>query len=276
MKILSSLLIIFSLQAVAADPEPMLRFWRGFVNADANETVLKDRLNKELLPETIRVGKGKGLTAYLPALYPSQGRPRFLPVEVALVAYSSKETYEAIRSTPEGIAYGELHFVDGMFEKKTEDGYISKSEVAVPFTGAVTLPPSTSAAQTEAVAYGIGADQIDWQKGHAFLETLERKGATEDAAISTDAAAYLTQLESFRKQNRLMAALVLVNRKYVLSLLSFKDEAQARDFSRSSAFVPQGFSVRYGFSQTTHPTQGETLEAKRLLNFSFDTGIAKD
>lgn len=275
MKLILSLFVVFSLQGSAADSKPMLRFWRGFVNADANEVRLKDRLNKELLPDTIRVGKGKGLTAYLPALYAKENRPRFLPVEVALVAYSSKETYEAIRATPEGIAYGELHFVEGMFEKKTEDGYISKSEVATPFSGEVSLPAATSEAQTESVAYGIGADQIDWQKGHAFLTTLARKGANDDAAIAADTKAYLTQLESFRKQGRVSAALVLVNRKYLLSLLSFKDEAQARDFSRSSVFIPKGFEILDGFSQEKAPTQRETLEPKRLVNFQFDATLEK-
>lgn len=267
MRFLALICLLLSFHSYAAEKVPFLRFWRGFVNVDADVSRLKERLNRELLPETIRVGAGKGLTAYLPALLP-KNRPEYLPVEVALVAYSSKEDYEAIRSTPEGKAYGDLHFVEGMFEKTTKAGYVSKSEVSTPFKDEVVLPVAAGAAQTEAVVYGINAEAINWQEGYAFLQTVKRHGDTADAAIAADAKTFLSQLKSFQTQGRLNAALVLVNRKYLMVLFNFADEKQARDYSRSSLFVPKGFSVYDGY----HQHDGEVLEPRRLLNFSFKTG----
>ena len=271
--------LVFSAAAMAADPGPMLRFWRGFVDPGANEERLLSALNAKLLPETLVVGAGKGLAAYLPAFYPAydsrdrkQPRPRFLPVETALVAYVSEELYLKIRSTPEGTAYGKLHFEDGMFKQRTSDGFVSGSEVAVPYEGKVTLK-APSVSQTEASAFGIGANEVDWQKSYGFLETLLTKDIPAEDVFIRNVETYLTQLEDFRKQDRLQGALVLVNRKYLISLFSFKDQAQAVDFSRSSAFVPSGFEVYDGFANGVVAAGAKPeLGPRKLLNFEFEVG----
>ncbi len=95
---------------------PMLRFWLGRAQNREDLAPFRAGVNRRLIPETTLVGAGRGLDAYLPA-FPSRGSYDFIPDEVALIAYSGDEAYQAIRTTPKGSQYGPLHFEKDMFAK---------------------------------------------------------------------------------------------------------------------------------------------------------------
>lgn len=101
------------------------RFWVGSKKKDVTTPAFLNGLNKIFFKDTINVGKGRGLLSYQPYITEMKNN---VPDELALVIYESEEKYKAIRSTPEGQKYSDLHW--GFFDKES-----SKSTVSQPFTG---------------------------------------------------------------------------------------------------------------------------------------------
>src|ERR1700747_2950562 len=104
-------LLIFSaliLTSATVHADPYHRFWRGTKLGEMSSENFQKGLNEVFIGKTIQAGAGKGLMAYEPAL--TQGAAPGFPDEIALVTYQDESSYNAIRSTPEGKAYGELHW----------------------------------------------------------------------------------------------------------------------------------------------------------------------
>jgi Na+-transporting NADH:ubiquinone oxidoreductase subunit NqrA len=135
------------------------RFWVGHKKKDVATSTFLNGLNKTFFKDTVNVGKGRGLISYQP--YITQMKSN-IPDELALVVYESEEKYKAIRSTPEGQKYSDLHW--DFFEKET-----SKSTVTKPFTGELS----------EGSAYELNPAYNGWQSAITTVVIYSRSSDTD-------------------------------------------------------------------------------------------------
>jgi hypothetical protein len=167
------------LQAQLASAAPYYRFWRGWKIESLSSQAFQAGLNARLLPMTVGVGGGKGLVGYLPFLYPENNGT--LPDEVALVIYQDEPSYQAIRSTPEGKAYGDLHWE--FFDKARGSG----SLVPEPYAGRIENQK----------AYDVLQSDADWRQGHAVFVTSRIAGDLRPYVESMRARMSMVGLRSY-------------------------------------------------------------------------------
>lgn len=179
-----TLVLAILAQSFTADAAPYYRFWRGWKLPQLSTQAFQQGLNQSLLPQTVVVGGGRGLVGYLPFLYPAQS-PAELPQEVALVVYESEQAYQAIRSTPEGQAYGDLHWK--FFDKPRGSG----SVVPEPYVGKIE----------NGKAYDVLLSAADWRQGHGIFLT---------SRIHGDIRPYIDSLRRDFARKGLISALFLV------------------------------------------------------------------
>jgi len=139
------------------------RFWVGYKKEDVTQDHFQNGLNSSFFGETIRVGKGKGLISYQPAILDGKGGK---PSEVALVAYESVAKYNEIRNTPAGKAYGEMHW--DYFDKTK-----SKSAVPEEFHGSLE----------DGHAYDLFPDFSSWKNAKTFVKVSKTKNIVSDSAL---------------------------------------------------------------------------------------------
>ncbi len=157
----------------------MFRLWFGYAQNRVDLSSLVKGVNQKLAPATTQYAKGRGLDAYLPALLKSDQNHPELPDEVAVIAYTNINTYDAARMTPPyGPLYGPLHFSEGLFVKETRTGLKSGSAVARPFD------PSSFKIDNGLSAYKINADSISWQSGATTLYVLKNNLGFEKATLN--------------------------------------------------------------------------------------------
>lgn len=186
----------------------MFRFWRGFRQDGVVPEDLIAKINARLIPETIRIGEKRGLTAYIPVFLPLR-RPEGLPDETALVIYRNEETYNAIRSTNMGRAYGPIHFEPGAFSKDT-----SKSILLSNYEG--VIPVGTT------VGFILGDQNTDWQKGSTLFRVLSNTG--------DGTKTHLDRLQKKGAAFGINAAAVIVDPGYILEYLNFSNPELALVF----------------------------------------------
>ena len=158
----------------------MIRFWRGVRDATkVDEAAFRLGVNTQLIPQTPIVSAHEGLYAYLPVML---GNFKF--DECALVIYAG-DTYNAIRTTPKGKAYGDLHgdFFD-----------MSKSKSLLP------EDHITGQAFQLNHAYALTAASFDFQKASVTFKALTRRvTGTDDLNYLTAAETALSQRVSLLK-----------------------------------------------------------------------------
>jgi hypothetical protein len=170
------------------------RFWRGIPRTDIEEQSFLAVLNGRFIPQTVEVGRGRGLLAYQPLLVPKGHEWEAIPGEIALVTYESEKAYRAIRATPEGDAYARAHW--DIFKREG-----SSSVVPVPFEGKVEAGK----------AYDLHPEFRDWQLGRtvvrivlrpdleqvrSYLEELRKNPADVAESIVLVEAGYLIEYRS--------------------------------------------------------------------------------
>jgi hypothetical protein len=102
------LALLISTAAQASNTANYFRFWQGFKKHQLTQEEFLTGLNP-FMKLTVDTYGGKGLENYVVAVPPA-GKPAFVPDEFALVAFDSKESYDKVRATPEGKAYGAAHW----------------------------------------------------------------------------------------------------------------------------------------------------------------------
>lgn len=193
----------------------MLRFWRGYKQDGVSISTFQANVNARLIPETIAVGGGRGLRAYLPSFFP-ESDVDFLPDEIAIVDYADKEVYNAIRTTERGSQYGPLHFSEGLFAVQNSKGLKSGSLVASVFEGAVEVKP-------EGRAYILGASDIDWQGGVTLRRTLLPVGDN----FTSDVQQFVFKLAEMSEVLGMRGAVVVVDPRYVIVMANMIDQTSA-------------------------------------------------
>jgi len=188
-----SRLILLALVSQTVFAAPYYRFWRGTKLSGLDEEGFRKGLNQVFVPKTVEVGKGKGLLSYLPVLSPRRSsRPAGLPDEVALVTYSSEDSYQRIRSTPAGKAYSDLHWK-----------YFSKDE------SRSLVPTRFDESIKNDAAYDVLYSDKDWQGGHATYRLSSVKGDIETLE------SYLRTAREKSKSLGLLSYIVVVTKNYL-------------------------------------------------------------
>jgi phosphatidylserine/phosphatidylglycerophosphate/cardiolipin synthase-like enzyme len=253
-------------------PARMIRFWRGFGQNRDRLEALRANVNSALIPETTVVGAQRGLLAYLPAMFAAE-KPAFLPDEIALIAYSSEDAYNAIRSTPRGALYGPLHFKEGMFARETPEGYKSTSLVAKAYMGEVLLKSAERPDAPESEAYFIGPATLDWQAGHTVLRTLLSR-ADLIGDYSTKVQGHLDTLNRNRSRNGVQGAVILVDRDYVFELINFvSKEAAIRGLTVLQLGAESPFTVHQVLDYQSQPAGKTNLEFSAGVSVQFKSEL---
>jgi hypothetical protein len=240
---------------------PMLRFWRGFSQDRSGYPQFINVINKKLIPQTIVVNAGRGLIGYLPFVLP-RTKPDFLPDEIALVAYSSAEDYQAVRSTPAGEQYGALHFEPGVFAKQSKAGIPSGSTLATELN---PIPGDLSFDEMKPIAVAFG-DQVGWQKGNHIFRAVVPPGS---GTISQAAAAqFLSRWQkSMASNNKVSSVVLLITNRYVLEIIGGSDSktlasaAEVNDRAIGPAFISKVYAVA--------PVQTATVSEGQGVNVLF-------
>lgn len=166
----------------ARDPvPPPRRFWIGFRRPDVSPEDFAKGINERLITDT-QVGAERGLIGYTPTLLEGLSSNPDLPQEIAMVTYKDDEDYRAIRETPEGTAYGNLHW--NFFAKELPSGLKSGSAVATAYQGQMTFGS----------AYYLSKGITSFQAGEWSYAALARKPGEGDPEFLNRAKNYVEKL----------------------------------------------------------------------------------
>jgi hypothetical protein len=117
-----------------------IRLWRGFKQDSSTSAEFRFNVASKLVPATVVVGKDKGLVSYMPVFTNNlSSKPNFIPDEVAIIQYTDEAVYKTLAKTPEFSAYGKMHYDEGFFIKKNQEGFSSGSLVSTPLPQELNL-----------------------------------------------------------------------------------------------------------------------------------------
>jgi len=159
-------------QPVAPDS---VRVWRGYALDRTQMDAFHQALGATFIPITAQVMGKLGLTAYLPAIVPSDAT-KSVPDEIALVWYRSQAEYQQnANGTTAGRAYQKLHA--GVFVLGPPKGGQPSS--------ASTFPVLLKDACVSGQPYHLFTDAVDWYHGASdtFVGVFDGDGATLAAAV---------------------------------------------------------------------------------------------
>lgn len=181
MKTLFVTLSLILSTALPAYASTYFRFWQGAARENLSNQQFLDGLNQVLLPATGRLKHTAALLkSYQPVVISPTLAQRFgLPSEVALLSYDNEDSYRRYRETPEGKAYGDLHWE--MFEK-------SLSGSTVPTDDAFVISVGSS--------YIWSGRHADWSEGAAYFQILARSPGMEEARYIPAIRNYMESLSA--------------------------------------------------------------------------------
>jgi hypothetical protein len=132
-----------------------VRVWRGYAVDRPHLDAFHQALVTTFIPITTQVMGKLGLTAYLPAIVPSDPTPT-VPDEIALVFYRSQADYEVgAYGTTAGRAYQNLHL--SLFNFASTRPELPASTSGFP----ILLKGSCESGQP----YYLFSDEVDWYQG---------------------------------------------------------------------------------------------------------------
>jgi hypothetical protein len=194
--ILGSLIASFDSQAASYK-----RFWRGYSRPDLSSQQFVADVNNKIIPATRELfSKPSGLESYQPVISNMQASSHspLVAAEFALLQYEAEDTYKKFRETPEGVAYGNLHWE--MFDRTT-----SKSAVVEAYSGAVAATH----------AYDLLGQDIDWKTAHTYFTIYTRDSDTSEVEFLKVVENYLDETRSQASDYGLQALIVLVMNDHI-------------------------------------------------------------
>ena len=246
----------FDAEAVtgSADPVPAnaVRVFRGRKRPALKRPNFLNKLATVFMPMTIQMQRLYGLTAYLPAVPPSNENP-ILPDEVALVFYRTPGAYQESKRCVGGRAYSDLH-------ELVFDIAESASEFPELFDGKVKFDQP----------YHLFNMSVDWQSGSTRLYLGTRLVELKPEAFGAGIAKIATTLQQSRGDQD--AVIFCVSEDYLVWW-----EHSPRPMERSFGFEPlskEAFiktaRTLYVPSSLTRPYNGLTLnDGGDFVNFQF-------
>jgi len=260
MRNLVILAALFASVPSARADAPYYRFWRGWKLPALSDARFLEGLNDVFVGATVEVGKCRGLVSYQPALPPSPAdrgeEGAYLPDEIALVAYRSEGAYRAIRATPEGERYSNLHW--DYFDRDK-----SRSLVPGPFTGTAALDR----------AYDLRQSGADWQRGFSVLRIWTRKPGVDDERYLEHASQYLVRLQRGYPRDLLLSTLALLTDRYLIEYLLWPNEDVYRGMKDTlEEVVERGMRELFLVQALERPARRALrLEYTDALNVPFAT-----
>lgn len=217
------------------------RFWQGFRQSKLSAQSFAAKLNQGFIPETLKTGRGKGLSAYLPVL-PKLDKPKYIPDEVALVVYNNRSEYLKLMRSKQGRKYKRSHWQ--LFKKRK-----SRSRIPVKFAKVVTV----------GYAYDLFRKRLDWHQQYIFMNIYIRKSHITRHQYQKALATYLSWMKQLNKDG-LSADLMLVQKNYVIEYQAWSSQAH---YERTLYSAPGQTSVKL-LGLVTKPLQHLALH--RIAN----------
>ncbi|MCC2677574.1 MAG: hypothetical protein K0R29_150 [Pseudobdellovibrio sp.] len=215
MKLMKSLLLMVMIwsshvNAQSIDSANYFRVWQGFQRQELSQPEFFSSV-ADFMKLTVDLYKGRALNNYIVIIPPSV-KPSYIPDELALVALSSKDSYDQIRATPEGQAYSAKHW--DVFDKNT-----SKSAPMIDFTSA---NPSQLVNQT---AYDMIGRPNNWATGYStvFIGT-KKSGMTAENFLSR-LHAHVKLAKSVMVPKGLKGYIFIANENYEIAYLNWESKA---------------------------------------------------
>ena len=189
-----------------ASPPDAVRVWRGYRLSSLAVPDFLTALGSIFMPVTVQLQRLYGLTAYLPAVPPTE-KAAGVPDEIALVFYETQQAYTDTALIVAGRAYSRLH-------STVFDLSISKSGFPVPL-------PNRLAFDTP---YFLFTDAVDWQAGFSQVFVGTRRTAMTEEKFADALLAFLKQVREQRPRG-LEGAIVCVNANWVIYWEHWASEA---------------------------------------------------
>jgi hypothetical protein len=189
-----------------ASPPDAVRVWRGYRLSSLAVPDFLTALGSIFMPVTVQLQRLYGLTAYLPAVPPTE-KAVGVPDEIALVFYETQQAYTDTSLIVAGRAYSRLH-------STVFDLSISKSGFPVPL-------PNRLAFDTP---YFLFTDAVDWQAGFSQLFVGTRSTAMTQEKFAAALLAFLKHVREHRPKG-LEGAIVCVSANWVIYWEHWTSEA---------------------------------------------------
>jgi hypothetical protein len=242
--------------AANASPPDAVRVWRGYRLSSLAVPDFLTALGSIFMPVTVQLQRLYGLTAYLPAVPPTE-KPVGVPDEIALVFYETQQAYTDTSLIVAGRAYSRLH-------STVFDLSISKSGFPVPL-------PNRLAFDTP---YFLFTDAVDWQTGFSQVFVGTRKNNISSAQFAASLATFLKHVREHRPKG-LEGAIVCVNANWVIYWEHWTSEAASlkghiSDLAKLADLVmlKPSASVQIEPSLTAH-YPGITVKGGQSFNLRF-------
>jgi len=242
--------------AANASPPDAVRVWRGYRLSSLAVPDFLTALGSIFMPVTVQLQRLYGLTAYLPAVPPTE-KPAGVPDEIALVFYETQQAYTDTALIVAGRAYSRLH-------STVFDLSISKSGFPVPL-------PNQLAFDTP---YFLFTDAVDWQAGFTQVFVGTRKNNVSSAQFASSLFTFLNHVREHRPKG-LEGAIVCVNANWVIYWEHWTSEAASlkghiSDLAKLADLVmlKPSASVAIEPSLTAH-YPGITVKAGQSFNLRF-------
>jgi hypothetical protein len=199
-------LLVQSTLALGAETANYYRVWQGFKKQDLSEIQFVGAL-PSFLRSTTQLYKDS-LNQYLVGVPPFD-KPNYIPDEFALLAFGSETSYQAIRATPEGQAYGESHWQ--IFDKSRSGSLKLESE----------LPGFLSSGK----AYNALGKPNDWKSGTTGFFIGLRKANLSSDEFLRKLSQHVRLAASSLKPLGLKGYIIIVQDNYEVAYMNWSSEA---------------------------------------------------
>lgn len=213
------------MSAQSIDNTKYFRVWQGFRRTDLTPPQFLESI-ADFMKLTVDLYRGRALNNYIVSIPPAV-KPSCIPDELALVALSSKDTYEQIRATPEGQAYSAKHWE--VFDRQN-----SKSAPLVDFTA---VNPQSLENQT---AYDMIGTPNNWAVGYTAVSIGTKRNGTSSENFLLHLYNHAKQAKAAMVPEGLKGYIFIANENYVVAYLNWE-------------------------SKEAHNAAGATEEGKRLF-----------
>jgi hypothetical protein len=189
-----------------------VRVWRGYSLESPPRNKFHEKLRTTFIPGTPQFQAPLGLTAYLPAVLPTDV-PNGVPDEIALVFYESQQDYNAAKDTIAGRAYADLHGTVFSFTSPRR----STSDWPVIFSGALEREKP----------YFLFDKNVDWQLGHVNVLVASRGESSSEEEFLNSVTTTITKIQATTLPG-LDGAIVVVASDYFVYWEHWTDLASAK------------------------------------------------
>lgn len=204
------------LLAQTAEAAPFYRVWRGVGRSDLSRAQVDEAVRSRLAPMTTEVGAGRGLVGYIPGI-PRQAAGA--ADEVALVVYESESAYRSIRTTPQGRAYGDLHW--DIFDRQKSGSLV---------------PEDYREEAKLGKAYDLWRRTPDWRAGAVRVTVAQRIEGISDARYIRGIEQFLDKVVSYRPTDGFEALVIGVDAHQFVLFELFTDRDALYDITQSSRY----------------------------------------